>query len=168
MPNKIYIQQETSVSWLVTGGDELMDLGSTNGAADGVEVGAYHNWGVAPRSADYMWVIDIDGFDTAPVIGETVDLYVAVSEDATLWSGPEAPSDAARGAGNTDRLPNLLYVGSATVRSITAGDNVVASGRVHIPQQYFAVVVHNNTADKLLSTSDAHRVRFTPIPLEVQ
>jgi hypothetical protein len=29
-------------------------------------------------------------------------------------------------------------------------------------------VVHNNTADALLSTSDAHKVTLTPIPPEVQ
>jgi hypothetical protein len=168
MANKIYGQVETAISWQVSGGDEVMDLGNTTGAADGVEVGAYHDWGAAPRSFDYMWFMDIDGFDTAPVVGETVDLYVTVSEDATLWSGPESPSDAARGAGVVNRLPNLLYVGSAMVRSVTAGDNLVASGRVHIPQRYFAPVVHNNTADKLLSTADAHEVRFYPIPLEVQ
>jgi len=168
MPNKVFIQTETIISWKKSGADEVLDLGSTNGAADGVEVGAYHDWGAAPQARRYMWFMDIDGFDTSPVIGESVDLYVAVSEDASLWTGPEAPNDTGRGAGNTDRLKNLLYLGSAIVRSTTAGDNLTASGTAFIPQRYFAPVVHNNTVDKLLSSSDDHEVRFYPIPPEIQ
>lgn len=167
MANKILGTVETLVNWAIAG-DEVLDLGSSNGAADGVEVGAYHDWGVHPRSFDYMWFMDIDGFDTAPVIGETVDLYVTVGEVTTLFTGPEAPGDTSRGAGNTDRLRNLLYLGSAVVRSTTAADNLTASSRIHIPQRFFAPVVHNNTADKLLSTADAHTVGFYPIPPEVQ
>lgn len=168
MANKILLQQETTITWLVSAGDEAIDLGSTDGAADGVALGSYHDWGAAPRSGWYLYELDVDGFDTAPVIGETVDLYVTTSLDATLWSGPEAPNDTTAGSGNTDRLKNLMYIDSAKVRSTTAGDNLVVSGRVFIPHRYFAPVVHNNTADKLLSTADAHKVRFTPIPDEVQ
>jgi len=168
MANKVLIQVETTISWKVSGGDEVIDLGSTNGAADGVEVGAYHDWGVAPRSGWYMWFMDIDGFDTAPVIGESVDLHVTVSEDETLFTGPEAPGDTSRGAGNTDRLKNLWFLDSAIVWSTTASDNLTVSGIAFIPQRFFAPVVHNNTADKLLSTADAHEIRFIPIPNEIQ
>lgn len=167
MASKVYINVETAVAWKVSGGDEVIDLGATV-AADGVRVGAYHDWGAAPRAANYMWFLDIDGFDTAPVVGETIDLYVTQSEDATLWDGPESPGDTSDGAGNTDRLKNLLFLGSAVVRSTTAADNVTASGVARIPARYFAPVVHNNTADTLLSTADAHEIRFYPIPDEVQ
>lgn len=168
MANKVFQQTETIISWKVSGGDEAIDLGSANGAADGVEVGSFHDWGAAPQARRYMWFMDIDGFDTAPVIGESVDLYVTESEDSTLFTGPEAPNDTTTGAGNVDRLKNLRYLGSAIVRSTTAADNLTVSGTVEIPARYFAPVVHNNTADKLLSSADAHEVRFYPIPPEIQ
>jgi len=98
MANKVYQQIETIISWKVSGADEVLDLGSTNGAAAGVEVGAYHDWGVAPQARKYMCFLDIDGFDAAPVIGETIDLYITESQDTTLWTGPEAPGDTSRGA----------------------------------------------------------------------
>jgi len=168
MANAIQLQVGTIISWKVSGGDEAIDLGGTGGAADGVAVGSFHDWGVDPRPSRYMWFLDVDGFDTAPVIGQSVDLYVSISEDSTLFSGPEAPSDTTAGTGDTDRLPNLLYLGSAIVRSTTAADNLTVSGIAEIAPRYFSPVVHNNTADKLLSTADAHEVRFYPIFDEVQ
>jgi len=169
MPNKVYQQIEPAVSWKVSGGDEVLDLGSTNGAADGVEVGAYHDWGAEPQARRYMCFLDIDGFDTAPVIGETIDLYITESQDTTLWTGPEAPGDTSRGAGDTDRLKNLLFIGSVKVRSVVAGDNLVIKEEFFSAARYWAPVIHNNTATtKLLSTSDAHELRVYPIPPEVQ
>ena len=171
MANEIKLQVGTIISWKVSGGDETIDIGdSTTSLADGVEVGAYHDWGVDPRPNRYMWFLDIDGFvaTNSPVIGETVDLYVTESEDSTLWTGPEAPGDTTRGAGNTDRLKNLRYLGSAVVRSTTEADNLTASGEVTINSRYFAPVVHNNTADPLLISADSHEVRFYPISDEIQ
>lgn len=168
MANAIWVNVGTIISWKVSGGDEAIDLGGAGGAADGVAVGSYHDWGVDPRPSRYQWFLDVDGFDTAPVVGESVDVYLAESEDATMWSGPEAPADATAGTGDTGRLRNLLYVGSAIVRSTTAGDNLTISGIVESAARYFAPVVHNNSADKLLSTADAHEIRFYPIYDEVQ
>lgn len=146
--------------------EEELDLGAL--AADGVRVGSYHDWGADPRTTRYGWCMDIDGFDTAPVVGESVDLYAAVSEDLTPWTGPEAPADTTDGAGDENRLKNLTYLGSAVVRSTTAADNLTVCGRVIIPQRYVAPVVHNNTADALLSTSDNHEVIFWPLTDQIQ
>ena len=168
MANAIETVIGTLVDCKVSAGAEAIDLGSADGAADGVAIGSYHDFGVHPRPTRYLWVMDIDGFDTAPVVDELVNLWVTESEDATLFTGPEAPSDTTAGSGATARLPNLKYLGSAVVRSTTAGDNLVVSGVVEIVSRYFAPVVHNNTADKLLSTADAHEIRFYPINDEVQ
>jgi hypothetical protein len=168
MANAVYTQIGTAISWLVSAGDEAIDLGGTGGDANGVAVGSYVDAGVDPRPSRYMWFLDVDGFDTPPVVGELVNLWVTESEDTTLWSGPESPNATTAGTGAVDRLPNLKYLGAAVVRSTTAGDNLVASGVVEITARYFAPVVHNNTADKLLSTADAHEVRFYPIYDEVQ
>jgi hypothetical protein len=162
MANKVYINQETAMTWTDTGGDYTMDLGSL--AADGVRVGAQGDLGAAPRADQYQWKLVIDGFDTAPVIGETVDLYLAFS-DGTYVDGDVGASDA---AGFTSDLPNLLFLGAASVQTTTAGDNLIISGVCQITQRYVSPVIHNNTADALLGTADSHKFILTPVPPEVQ
>ncbi len=162
MANKVYINQEAAKTWTDTGGDYALDLGSL--AADGVRVGAQCDLGAAPRADQYIYKFVVDGFDTAPVVGETVDLYLAYS-DGTYVDGDVGTSDA---AGFTADLPNLMYVGSASVQTTTAADNLIISGLVNIPFRYVSPVVHNNTADALLGTSDAHKFILTPVPPEVQ
>ena len=162
MANKVYIAEETAKTWTDTGGDYTLDLGSLS--ADGVKVGAQGDLGAAPRADQYQFKLVIDGFDTAPVVGETVDLYLAFS-DGTYVDGDVGTADA---AGFTADLPNLMYAGSASVQTITAGDNLIISGLVQITQRYVSPVIHNNTADALLGTADAHKFILTPVPPEVQ
>ena len=162
MANKIYINQETSKTWTDTAGDYTMDLGSL--AADAVRVGQQGDLGAAPRADMYAWKLVIDGFDTAPVVGETVDLYLAFS-DGTNVDGQVGTSDA---AGSTVQLPNLLFLGAASVQTATASDELIISGTCQITQRYVSPVIHNNTADALLGTADAHKFILTPVPAEVQ
>jgi hypothetical protein len=162
MANKIYINQETSKTWTDTAGDYTMDLGSL--AADAVRVGQQGDLGAAPRADMYAWKLVIDGFDTAPVVGETVDLYLSFSDGVNV-DGQVGTSDA---AGSTVQLPNLLFLGAASVQTATASDELIISGTCQITQRYVSPVIHNNTADALLGTSDAHKFILTPVPAEVQ
>ena len=164
MANETYLNRGTTIAWLNTAGDEELDLGDgANGLAGAVGVGSYHDFAAAPQPDEYELVVDIDGFDTAPVVGETVDVYVTESNDASLWTGPEAPSDTVDALGSSVRLPNLLYVVSAVVHTVTAADNLTARAFFRSSARYIAPVVHNNTADALLTTADAHRVNITPV-----
>jgi len=165
MPNKVYINPETAITWSDAGATNVIDLG---GLSDGaVRVGAQHDLGSSARSDMYEWRLKIDGFDSAPVVGETIDLYFAYADasDNTLIDGDVGTSDA---AGATADLPNLQYAGSVVVQTTTAGDDLVASGIIQIASRYVSPVVHNNTADALLGTSDDHWVYLTPVPAEVQ
>lgn len=162
MPNKIYIAPETAHTWTDTGGDDTLDLGGL--AADAVRVGDQWDMGASSRADWFEWRLIIDGFDTAPVVGETVDVYLAFS-DGTNHDGDIGVTD---GAGTTVSLPNLLSLGLASVQTTTAGDELITSGIVQIVSRYVSPVIHNNTADALLSTSDAHKFFLTPIPPEVQ
>ena len=158
MPNKIYLAPETAQTWTDTGGDYALTLASL--AADGVRVGAQHDLGSASRSRLYAWRFVVDGFGTAPVVGETVDVYLATS-DGTYVDGNVGTSDA---AGSTVALPNLLFLGSATVQTTTTTDDLVISGQVELSHQYVSPVVHNNTADAL----SGGRFILTPVPDEIQ
>ncbi len=167
MPTKTYIQPETAIVWTDTGGDYALDCGSL--AADGVRVGAQGDLGTdaAGRADRYQWQLIVDGFDTAPVVGEAVHVYLSFALDGsnTIMDGDVGVSDA---AGATVDLPNLLYLGSAIVQTTTAADELIISGIVDIGARYVSPVVHNDTADALLGTSDTHKFTLVPIPYESQ
>lgn len=178
MPNKVYVAAETARTWSDSGttSDELLDIGGL--AADDVSgMGSYWDLGSASRSEWYEWEFHIAGFDTPPVVGEAVHLYFAMSNATTTgWDGePDtAPGDATEGtldgtaADRRASLPNLLYAGSVVVRTTTAADELRKRGVVRLPSRYVSPVVHNDTADALLSTSDDHMITLTPIPAELQ
>ena len=158
MPNKFYLAPETAKTWTDSGGDYALTLASL--AADGVRVGAQHDLGSASRSRLYAWRFVVDGFGTAPVVGETVDVYVATS-DGTYVDGNVGTTDA---AGSTVALPNLLFLGSATVQTTSTTDDLIISGQVEIAARYVSPVIHNNTADAL----SGGRFILTPVPDEIQ
>ena len=155
-------KEGTTVTWTDSGGDEELDLGGADGDAGDVCVGSYHDFGVAPRAIDYRLDIFIDGFATTPVIGEQVDIYISEGWDTSNFTGPESPSDTTDGTGDTNRLVNMLGPFPATVHSTTAEDNLIASYEFRSTVRYLAVVCHNNTADELKNTSDAHKIMLTP------
>lgn len=166
MPNKIYGATETAVTWTDSTGDEAITL--NNLAAGAGRVGDQLDLGSASRSFLYEWRLVVAGFATAPVVGETVDLYFGQS-NGTEGDGAITYSDSGDAAlVSTDILPNLKYAGSAVVRSTTASDDISASGVISLTSRYAAPVVVNNTADNLEATSNSHKVILTPIPAEVQ
>lgn len=170
MPNKIYQAPETSITWTdaTTGGDELLDMGGL--AAGSLAMGSYYDRGAGSKAGKYRYQLIIDGFDTAPVVGETVSIYISQSDDGTNFDGQPttAPTTTAEGTITADQVKNCLLVDTATVYSTTAGDELQVSGIVELSGRYISPVPYNKTADALLSTSDAHKFILTPIPDEVQ
>ena len=168
MPNKIYIVPETTITWLNTGGTLDCDLGGL--AAGAVQMGAYHDMGAASHAEQCRIEMLIDGFDTAPVEGETVDLYLSFSDATDDFDGHPSvqPTPTAEGTMTVAQLKNCLRVDSAVVVTTTASDKLKLTAIVRVPSRYVSPVVHNNTADALLSTADAHSIKLTPIPPEVQ
>lgn len=165
MTNKVYIAPETVVTWTDTGGDETLDLGGL--AADGVQVGDIHDLGAGSRPDKYDWKLIIDGFDTAPVVGEKIDLYLSYSRQATA-GGEDGSVGVVNAAGTVESLPNLDFLGTAVVQTTTAADKLIVSGRVTVTERYMIPVVHNRTADALKSTGDSHEFSIEPVPPEIQ
>ena len=163
MPNKIYIAPETSHTWTDTGGDDTLDLGGL-AASTGVRQGDQWDRGAGSLAQLFIWRLIIDGFDTAPVVGECVHAYLGFS-DGTNHDGDLGTTDA---ASSTVVLPNLLRIGATKVQTTTAGDELIKSGTVLIESRYITPVIWNATVDALLSTSDQHKFILTPVPYEVQ
>ena len=167
--NKIYIAPETAVTWLNTGGDEVLDMGGL--AAGDLVVGSFLDLGANSRSSDYVFTFFVDQFATAPVLGETIDLYFGQGTSTTSFDGAPAtaPGDSSEGSMIEDQLKNLSVPYSAIVGTTTAADaKLRITGFIRFLQRYIFPVVHNNTADALNNTGDGHSIILTPVPFEVQ
>ena len=167
--NKVYVAPETSITWTDTGGDELLDIGGQSAGA--IDMGSFSDLGSGSHAELFNIEVTIDGFDTAPVVGETVDVYLSFSNATTNFDGNPTtdPTTSAEGTITVAQSKNTMAVGSLTVYSTTAGDELKATFQnVRITSRYVSVIVHNNTADALLSTSDAHKVILIPSPPEIQ
>lgn len=156
MAGEIYIVEETPIVW-TDGGTPAMDMGGLT--ADAVRVGARQDLGSGARAEWYHWRVKINGFTAAPVVDETVNIYLATS-DGTIEDGEVGTADA---AGTTASLPNLWPLGVAVVQTTTAGDNLQSSGFIRILHRYVSPVIHNDTANVLLATADDHQFILTPV-----
>lgn len=165
MANLIYHLPETGHAWsdATTALDDTLDLGGL--ASGSVRAGDIWDRGASAYPAWFTWHFIVDGFDTAPVVGEAVNLYLAFSYDGTSIDGDLSGTDA---GSSTVVLPNCKFLGSAVVQTTTAANELIVSGQVFIIQRYVIPVVHNNTADALLSTSDAHTFALKPVPPQIQ
>lgn len=162
MATKVYIAPEAAVVFTDNAGDVVITL--QNLAAGAGRISVRHDKGAGSQAIDFEWRATMQ-FETAPVVGETVDLYISTSDGAQP-DGEEGAADAA--LSSTDKLPNMLYIGSVIVTSVGDATDMTASGMISIPTRYFSVVVHNNTADNLKNTINTCEVTFTPIPPESQ
>ena len=135
-----------------------------NLAAGAARVGAQKDFGAGSTAGLYQWRLTVQ-FETAPVVGETVDVYLSTS-DGTEEDGQEGEADAA--VGDTNSLKNMHFIGSLVVTSTDADHDMTASGVCRIPTRYVSPVIHNNTADNLQATNDTGEFTLTPIPDEIQ
>ena len=92
MANKVYIARETPVVWGDSGQDEVLTL--NNLAASAGRVGAQHDFSTGSTPGWFNWRLTVQ-FDTAPVVGETVEIYLSTS-DGTEEDGQVGTSDAAK------------------------------------------------------------------------
>ena len=167
--DEFYVNPEASVTWTDTGGDELLDAGGL--AADAVVMGSFSDLGSGAHAENFNIEVTIDGFDTAPVVGEAVDIWISTSNATTNFDGNPTtdPTTTAEGTMTTAQLDNSMRVGSLIVYSTTAGDELKTTFQnFSITSRYVSVIIHNNTADALLSTSDAHKIVLIPSSIQAQ
>lgn len=166
--NQVLTRFGTPVTWTDTGGDKLMDLGGL--AAAGLVMGAFLDLGVSPRPSLYSFELTIDGFDTAPVVGEIITLKFSTSNATTNFDGNPTtdPTTSAAGTITSAQAKNLTVLGGvAEVYSVTAADELKISGFVELFNRYVSPVIENETADALLSSSDAHKLILTPVTQDI-
>lgn len=114
-------------------------------------------------------------FATAPVTGETVDLYWGPSHSSTAGKGnmgqlTGTDADYAGGAAElAEGLKQLMYIGSLICS--TDATTFIQTGFVGVfapPDRYGILVVHNNTSDTTHTDVVEMAVAFEPIVPDIQ
>lgn len=163
MANKVYRATETPVVFRDSGGDVTMTLQNLGFGAG--RVSAQKDRG-AGSLAMLHEIIAVVQFETAPIVGETVDIYIFQS-DGTYVDGTVGTSDAAL---TSDKRRNGMFVGSVVVDTTSTATDIVARFvDVPITSRYYSMGVWNASAgDNLENTANASRIIVTPMPPEIQ
>ena len=162
MTSKAYQLAETNITWLNTGGSELLTL--TSVAAGAGRQGALHDFGVAAFARDYNWRAYVK-FATAPVVGEAIEIWWK-SSDGTHPDNDDGTGDITVSA--EDKLKNLKFLGSIIVDEASLTPEFVASGFVNLSHRHGSPVFWNRTADALSATATDHGFILTPVPMQGQ
>ncbi len=162
MANLIYTASQTAITFKESGGDAVITLLNLGYGAG--RISAQYDRGAGSKPMRYSWKAKLQ-FETAPAVGELVEIYLAQS-DGTYVDGVLGTSDAAL---TTDKRRNLDLIGVVVVDTTSTATDIVASGVCYIWQRYFSVGVWNASAgDNLENTANANVIIFTAIPDEVQ
>lgn len=162
MANKVYRAIETALSFRDSGGDAVLSLQNLAFGVGRVSARYDRGAGSLPRLYEWRGVFQ---FETAPIVGEIVEIYLFDS-DGTYMTGTLGTSDAALG---TDKRRNGKLIGNVVVDTTSVTTDIVGSGLCLINSRYVSVGVWNASAgDNLENTSNASRVILTPMPDEIQ
>ena len=171
MANKNYVVTETSLFFVPAAAAQAEDaifevdgLGSAAGHQS-----AQFDLGTTARSQLYEWRAFVQ-FATAPVVGETVRIYL---KTAGTSASATAHPDNDDGTGDLavsaeDKLKNLHLIGNIIVDEAAANIEMVSSGTVEIRSRAINVVFWNATADALTTDVDENGFILTPVPDELQ
>ena len=162
MPNLIYQNEESALTWLASGGTEPLTL--TSLASGAGRQGDMYDFGVGARASLFVWRFWCK-FATTPVVGEVIDIYLKTS-DGTHYDNDDGATDAAVSA--EDKLKNLKFIGQLAVDEASTTPEFSCSGYVYIPERQVAPVIWNATADALSATAGDHGFSLTPVPSEIQ
>ena len=148
MASKIYYAPETAITFKDSGGSAVLAL---QNLAFGVgRISAQYDRGSGSKPMLHSWK-GVVQFETAPVVGELVEVYLAQS-NGTYVDGTVGTADAALAS---DKRRNLDLIGVIVVDTTSTATDIVASGFCYIWQRYVSVGVWNGSAgDNLENTAN--------------
>ena len=157
----VYVKRETPIVWSDSTGDLVMTL--NNLATTALRLGARKDFGAGSTAEWFTWRLTVQ-FETAPVVGETIPIYLAWS-DGTEEDGQLGAADV---AGDANSIKNMKLIGVLIVTSVDAAHAMTASGVCQISTRYVSPCIYNKTADNLKATNDMSTFTLTPVPPESQ
>ncbi len=162
MPNNISI--ENTKRWILNGADPDLSMDFDTMVAGTVEVGEQWDRGKIRHLVErFKWRFTIQ-FEAAPVVGEIIEIYLALGDGVNIDGEPGAVA----AAGDVNMLRNMLQIGTLAVSSVDADHTMSTSGVCLIPARYVSPVIFNNTADdpRLVGGAEATFFKLTRIDEE--
>lgn len=160
--NLIYRDIGTPITFCESGGDVVITL--LNLAAGAGRVSARYDRGAGDKPVYHLWQGKFQ-FESAPVVGEAVEIYLFES-DGTLADGVVGTADAALTAGMKS---NGKLLGVVLAQTTDTATDFVASGVCEIWQRYYSIGVWNaSAADPLENTANVNKVIITPLAWDIQ
>lgn len=160
--NKVYRAIETPISFRDSSGDVVLTLQNLGFGAGRVSARYDRGAGSKPRRHIVRAVMQ---FETAPIVGETVEIYLFES-DGTYADGTVGTSDAAL---TSVKRNNGALIGCVVVETTSTATDIVASFPIDINERYYSIGVWNASAgDNLENTANASRVIVTAVPDDIQ
>lgn len=161
MANKVYLAQESAVTWLASAGTEAFT--PTSLASNAGRQGAHHDFGAGSHARLYAWRAWIKPGATR-VVGEVMRIYWKTS-DGTHHDNDDGTGDIALSA--SDKLRNITLIGQIVIDE-NAAVEMVASGLLEHSHRYGAPIFFNATANTLSGTAADYGFQVIPVPDEVQ
>jgi len=164
MANEILVKPGTAITWKDSGGTNVITLQNLGFGAG--RVGAVYDKGAGAQEA-WFHVHFVIQFETAPIVGEVVELYM-LNHDGTNVPGNVGLIDAAVTVANKrNNFHAPLIVVSA--EAATADLNYETTGLAYLPMRYISPVVWNASAgDNLQNTANINVITMTPLVDELQ
>lgn len=158
MVTKVYNIAEASKTWL-SGGTGDYSITLANLATLTGRQGARHDLGTTSRSRVFMWRFFVNGFETAPTLGHTVEIY-AKTGDTNASDNDDGTGDIA--LSSTDKLKNCRFLGILQVDEALTGIPMSTGGMIELPERYFNPIIYNATTVSLRNSGHAHGFILTP------
>lgn len=162
MTNKVYRAVESAITFKDSGGSATITLQNLGFGAG--RISARYDRGANSLPARYRWRAVMQ-FETAPAIGELVEIYLGQS-DGTYMDGTLGTADAAL---TSDKRRNLDLIGTVVVDTTSTATDIIQGGICYIWDRYISVGVWNGSGgDNLENTANASFIELVPMPDEIQ
>lgn len=166
--SKVYVASETTIWFVPAAATQAEDaVFEVDGLASGAgHQSAQFELGTSPRARKYIWRAWVK-FQTTPVLGESVLVYLKTSDGAHP-DNDDGTGDGAVSAIN--KLANLKYLGAIVVDEAATGVEMVASSDepIDVSARHVQAVFWNATADQLSTGVNDSGFWLQPVPDAIQ
>lgn len=162
MANEVLLKNGTTVTWRESGQGGTYTWTLASLANNAGRKGPGHDLG-ATRAGRYRIRGKID-FAVAATAGAPVGIYLATSDDNSLFDGNLAAGDGA--ASDTDVLRQLFFVGNLFADNVTTTQ--ASHFEIDCGARYVFPVLFNAGGQAFSATATEFELAITPIVTEIQ
>lgn len=165
MSREIYALPLTSQLWTNAGGGSDLAITLASLSTGAGRIGAQWDRGTGAQPGRYRWQFRCRT-NSAPTVGNTLRIYLAVGDDGTYISNGLGTADAA--ISSEALCSNCQYVDSIEVSENVTTRDFTKRGFIWIYDRYVSPIIFNAFGVSLSSTGTNMEFRLTPYPDQIQ